>query len=250
MDCERHIKDLLPDFYLGQLPPDEAGEVRRHLAEHGACREALEEVAGVLDLMPYAVPPTRPPEDLKQRALGRALAESQPPAPEGTPPPPRERRRPARVLAALMAAAALLLVAFAGFSYLSLERENDELRAEVENLRRGAGDDGDLAVLAVDGTGRAPEARGTAVLDASEGALALDVYNMPAPPEGHSYRAWLLEPGGEKVALGKMKTNDRGDGRMSGRVQVPLAPFDTVQVTLEPQNNNGLSGPVLLEGKL
>lgn len=252
MDCDGRIKDLLPDFYLGQLPPDEAEEVRLHLAEHRPCREALEEVAEVLDLMPYAAPPAQPPAGLKQQTLSRALAESPPPAAGSPPPPPRERggRRPSRVLAALAAAAALLVVAFMGFSYLTLEQENDELRAEVEQLQQEVRGTEGLVVLAVDGTGRAPEARGTAVLDASEGALALDVYNMPAPPEGHSYQAWLLEPGGGTVALGEMETNGRGDGRMAGRIQGPLSPYDTVQVTLEPEGDEGMSGPVLLEGRL
>ena len=105
-------------------------------------------------------------------------------------------------------------------------------------------------VLAVEPTERAPGARGTAVLDVSEGSLALDVYNLPAPPKGHSYEAWLLEPDGEATALGEMETDGRGDGRMAGSISGPLTPYDTVQVTLEPEDTESRSGPVLLEGKL
>jgi anti-sigma factor RsiW len=256
MDCDGRIRDSLPDFYLGQLPPDEAEEVRRHLAEHAACREALEEVAEVMDLMPYAAPATPLPAGLKERTLSRVLAE-EPPAPANpsatppeSPPPAREGRRPPRFLAPLAAAAALLILSLVGLSYVSLERENDQLQAEVRQLQEEAGAGGDLAVLAVEGTGRAPDARGTAVIDASEGALALDVYNLPAPPEGHSYQAWLLEPGGGTVALGEMETNGRGDGRMTGTVDGSLASYDAVQVTLEPVGSEDLSGPVLMEATL
>ena len=254
MDCEGRIKDLLPDFYLGQLPPDEAEEVRRHLDEHPACRDALEEVAEVLNLMPLAVPPAHPPPGLKERAIARALTSSDEREPRGEPrgrptrvPQGPERRR-SRLLVAL--AAAVLLVSLpVGLFYLSLERENDRLQAEVRGLRQEVGE-GELVVLAVEGTERAPEARGTAVLDASEGALALDVYNLPAPPEGHSYQAWLLDPAGEDVALGEMETGGRGDGRMSGEVPGRLGSDDAVQVTLEPEGSGDLSGPVLMEASL
>lgn len=255
MDCEGRIKDLLPDFYLGQLPPDEAEEVRRHLEEHPACRDALEEVAEVLDLMPLAVPPAGPPPGLKERAIARALApniEQEPPGePRGRPnrAPGGPTRVRSRVLAVLAAAAVLLACLPVGLSYISLERENDRLQAEVRGLRQGEGG-GELVVLAVEGTGRAPEARGTAVLDASEGALALDVYNLPAPPEGHSYQAWLLDPAGETVSLGEMETGERGDGRMTGEVSGPLGSYDAVQVTLEPEGSGDLSGPVLMEASL
>lgn len=205
----------------------------------------------MLDLMPYSVPPAHPPAGLKERALSRALAEDPEPSPAERPPEPRsEGRRLSRLLAPLAAAAAVLILALVGFSYLSLERENDRLQADVDTLREEVGANDNLVVLAVEATDRAPGARGTAVLDVSEGSLALDVYNLPTPPEGHSYEAWLLEPDGGAVALGEMETDRRGDGRMAGSITGPLTSYDTVQVTLEREDSKSRSGPVLLEGKL
>ena len=71
MECDGRIKDLFPDYHLGQLSLEEAEEVRRHLAEHASCREALEQVAEVFDLMPFAVPVSAPPPALKARVLAR-----------------------------------------------------------------------------------------------------------------------------------------------------------------------------------
>src|SRR5918999_215948 len=133
MECSEHIKTLLPDYRLGHLPPEEAEMVSLHLAEHAECQEELEEVARVLDLVPFSV----------QHAV-------------------------------LLGAAAVVLVALLGlgWTYLSLQRENERLQAEVSQLQEDVRGQSDLLVVAVDGTGRAPEARGTAVVDPVEGALA------------------------------------------------------------------------------
>jgi hypothetical protein len=76
------------------------------------------------------------------------------------------------------------------------------------------------------------------------------VYNLPAPPQGHSYRAWLVEAGGGEVALGPMETNERGDGRMTGSIPEPVTGYDLVQITTEPLGGEERSGPVYMEAKL
>jgi anti-sigma factor RsiW len=252
MECSEHIKTLLPDYHLGHLPPEEAEMVSLHLAEHAECREELEEVARVLDLVPFSVQPAVLPPALKNRTLSRALAQESPPA--GVRELPSREGGGARrgVNTVLLGAAAVVLVALLGlgWTYLSLQRENERLQAEVSQLQEDVRGQSDLLVVAVDGTGRAPEARGTAVVDPVEGALALDVYNLPAPPQGHSYRAWLVEAGGGEVALGPMETNERGDGRMTGSIPEPVTGYDLVQITTEPLGGEERSGPVYMEAKL
>jgi anti-sigma-K factor RskA len=256
MECDGRIKDLLPDYHLGQLSLEETEEVRRHLADHASCREALEEVAEVLDLMPFAVPASAPPPSLKARVLARVsepeVLEPEAPEPERAPQPVVPARtgggRWRIVLPAAAGAILVFLTVFAWAAYLGSEQENVRLRAENQRLERQSGSG--LVVVAVEGTGRAPEARGTAVLDPADGTVALDVYNLPATPEGHSYRAWLVAPGGEAYSLGTMKTNDRGDGRMAGRLPKAPTPYETVQVTTEPIGATERAGPVYLESGL
>ena len=253
MECDGHIKDLLPDYHLGQLPLEEAEEVRRHLAEHAACRDALEEVAEVLDLMPFAVPPATPPTTLRERIVTSASGLEAPrPVAEELEERPASRWREVRwrTLLPLTAAAAVLifLSVFAWSAYLGAERENERLRAEVERLQVESG--GDLVVVNVESTGQAPEARGTAVLDPTDGAVALDVYNLPSPPEGHSYRVWLLGTDQESYSLGTMETDGRGDGRMSGRLPEGPGPYGALQVTTEPVGAEERAGPVYLHGSL
>ena len=42
MACNERIHSMLSDYHLGLLSPEEAEEVRRHLAECADCREELE----------------------------------------------------------------------------------------------------------------------------------------------------------------------------------------------------------------
>lgn len=260
MACSERIKDLLPDYYLGQLPPEEAEEVRRHLTEHAACREALDEVAQVLDLMPFAIHETEPPAGLKERVMERALEESSRQEPAIRPPRrvaqhPAARRglgwRGAGLLAA--AAAMLVLLVGLGWAYVDLQQDNRRLQAEVQELQQDSGENSPpqegLVAVAAQGTGRAPEARGTAVVDPVGGRLALDVYNLPEPPAGHAYRAWLVS-GDEALSLGPMELNERGDGRMTGAVTEPLGRYEALRLTVEPVDAESMSGPVYLEASL
>lgn len=266
MECNERIRDLLPDYYLGQLPPEETEEVRRHLTEHAACRDALEEVARVLDLMPFAVHETEPPPGLKERVMTRALEgngrpvateeSSQQAVPQATPRPSSRRVRGRSDRGwrgvSLLAAAAAILVALVGltWAYVDLQQDNRRLQAEVQELQDGGQQQEGLLAVAAQGTGRAPEARGTAVVDPVDGRLALDVYNLPEPPTGHSYRAWLVGSEGEALSLGPMELNERGDGRMTGGVTEPLSRYESLQLTVEPEDAESMSGPVYLEASL
>lgn len=249
MECDGRIKVLLPDYYLGQLSPEEADEVRRHLAEHAACRDALDEVAEVLDLMPFAAPAAAPPAALKGSVLARASGQETAPRPVARQAAPQRGWRWQTALPVAAAAAVLIFLSvFAWAGYLGAQRENERLRAEIQRLEVGSG--AGLVVVGVEGTRLAPEARGTAVLDPADGTVALDVYNLPAAPVGHSYRAWLVAPEGDTYPLGTMETDDRGDGRMSGRLPQDPAPYDTVQVTTEPVGADERAGPVYLSASL
>ncbi|MGF1473451.1 MAG: anti-sigma factor domain-containing protein [Rubrobacteraceae bacterium] len=262
MECNERIKDLLPDYHLGQLSPEESEEVRLHLAEHESCRKEFEEVAEVLDLVPFAYQTAEPPPGLKERVMAEVLSE--PEAPEASSPaldrpePVSVRERPASTrrglvpLALPLAAAAAVLIAFVGllWAYVDLRQDNQQLRAEVQELQDSVRSQGELLAVAAEGTGRAPEARGTAVVDPGTGALALDVYNLPAAPTDHAYHAWLVSSTGDAVSLGLMEIGDQGYGQMTGGVSEPLEQFDSVQLTIEPIGAESMSGPVYLEASL
>ena len=199
MECSEHIKALLPDYHLGHLPPEEAEMVSLHPAEHAECREELEEVARVLDLVPFSVQPAVLPPALKNRTLSRALAQESPPA--GVRELPSREGGGARrgFNTVLLGAAAVVLVALLGlgWTYLSLQRENERLQAEVSQLQEDVRGQSDLLVVAVDGTGRAPEARGTAVWTRRRGRSRSTCTTCPRRRRGiRTAPGWSRRAGG------------------------------------------------------
>lgn len=257
MDCDR-IKDLLPDYHLGHLSPEEEAEVRRHLAEHPECRETLAEVSEVLDLIPASVPPVTPPPELKSRILARIEKEEAPeslasrerrPSAVGASTGERRGRRLALLLASGLGVALLALFALT-FAYVGLDRENEALRSEVAELQNESGGSGELQVLTAGGTDLAPEARGTVVADPANGSMALAVYGLPDLPPESDYYVWLIESGGEPVSLGKMSVDENGEGRMTGEMQGPANAYGELEITSQPEDSETHSGEVFLQASL
>jgi hypothetical protein len=74
MKCAE-IHPNLAAFALGGLEPEEAAEVRRHLASCPGCQKELEEIETVRHSLEAAPPPAAPPVYLKDEILSRVRAE-------------------------------------------------------------------------------------------------------------------------------------------------------------------------------
>lgn len=74
MKCAE-IHSNLAAFVLGGLEPEEAAEVRRHLASCSGCRRELQELQKVNRALEAAPPPADPPSRLKDEVLSRVRAE-------------------------------------------------------------------------------------------------------------------------------------------------------------------------------
>ena len=255
MACNERIESLLPDYHLDQLSEIEAEEVRRALAESAECRERLEEIGELLDLVPFAAPQAVPPDDLKGRVLSRVASATPDPARRLPPPVRQEERRDSRLVGlAPYLAAAVMFASLIGLAlaYWDLRENNRELQAQVQRLESGVGQPGageGLSVVPIEGTGDAREATGTVVVSPATGNLALDAYNLPTPPTGHSYHAWLVGPDGD-ASLGEMELESGSEARMAGEAPGSLASYEALEVTVEPIGESGKTGPVYLRSEL
>ena len=76
MRCAQ-IHPNLAAFVLGGLEPEEAAEVRRHLASCPSCRNELEELQKVNHALEAAPPPADPPSHLKEEILSQVRTEAE-----------------------------------------------------------------------------------------------------------------------------------------------------------------------------
>lgn len=162
------ISDLLVAYALDALEPEDIERVHALLQERPALRAELAELQAVVEQLPYGLPESPPPADLRQRALDRALGR--------TIPPPRPRPTPwwqwilrSGGLVAILAM--LLLIVFVQLlntqAQLSLaQAELAAARSEVQQVAEALARPVAVAELAGDG------GRGTALVS-PEGRLLL-----------------------------------------------------------------------------
>lgn len=215
-----HPTDDLAAYALGTLDVSERGPVEQHLADCPACGA---EVAAFAETA-WTIAETaslEPPAGLRESIVARATRDARPLA------PPLEvsalgrligvLRRP-MPLAVPLALAVLLVVSVAGFA--GARRDADGYAAAL------AGVAGAHVVPLV---GSETALRGSLVRPAS-GAPAYLILDLPAPPAGKIWEAWVLN--GEKpIAAGI--GGGRG-GVTTLLLTAPLGAGDGVAVTLEP----------------
>ncbi|HET7573864.1 MAG TPA: anti-sigma factor [Solirubrobacterales bacterium] len=212
-------RDDVAAYALGALPPAEAAELERHLADCERCREQLRWLEPAVDTLPEGVERREPPPALRERLMAevRADAASQAGrARRGETTGWISRLRAGELgwkPAAALAAAALALVALAGY--------------EV-----GGGGDSGPATTTVS-AGQAPGVVATVVSEGDSGTLRLA--NVEALPQGKVLEAWV-ERDGRVEAVPALFAPDR-----TGRASTTIADMDgveTVMVTEEPQGGS------------
>jgi Putative zinc-finger len=117
-DCA-DVRDLLPELALGQLTPEDARLVERHVRSCPGCRKELAELEEGAASIALSLRPVDAPSALEHRVLERvALASGRRVAPQAH----RRLRRQARRLTGVTVAAAVLAAASAGWAVA--ERHN------------------------------------------------------------------------------------------------------------------------------
>jgi anti-sigma-K factor RskA len=128
----------------------------------------------------------------------------------------------------LAAAAVLALVAVGMFAWnASLQEENQALQGELQGQR----------TYALEGTGAAQEVRGEVVrLGDERGVLVAE--DLPSPPEGETYEAWIFRDDIPEPA-GLFEPNETGNA--AAPIEGSIEGADAVAVTVEP--SGGSSSP-------
>ncbi|HUQ17307.1 MAG TPA: anti-sigma factor [Candidatus Saccharimonadales bacterium] len=215
-----HPSDDLAAYALGVLDAPERESVERHVSECQACRD---EVAAFAETA-WSIAQTAAldtPSGLRESIVARATRDSRPLA------APRSvsifdrligaLRRPIPV-AVPLAIALLLVGSLAGLA--GARRDADDYAKALSGVA-GA------HVVPLSGTETA--LRGSVVVPAS-GAPAYLILDLPAPPSGKVWEAWILN-GERPIAAG---IADRRSGVTTVLLTAPLGTGNGVAVTLEP----------------
>jgi anti-sigma-K factor RskA len=234
MSDERHdpgrerFDDLKEAYSLGALSEEERREVEDYLGEHPELRAEVDHLESVANLLALA-PQEYEPSPKLRRDLLNSISSSSP----GTTPTadPSTRQTGLRRLfgpGGLAAAAALALVTIGMFAWnASLQEENQTLQGELEGQQ----------TYALQSTGAAQEMRGEVVLLGDERAV-LVAEDLPSPPEGETYQAWILREDVPEPA-GLFEPNDTGAA--AAPIEGSIEGANAVAVTVEP--SGGSSSP-------
>jgi anti-sigma-K factor RskA len=234
MSDERHdpgrerFDDLKEAYSLGALSEEERREVEDYLGEHPELRAEVDHLESVANLLALA-PQEYEPSPKLRRDLLNSISSSSP----GTTPTadPSTRQTGLRRLfgpGGLAAAAALALVTIGMFAWnASLQEENQTLQGELEGQQ----------TYALQSTGAAQEMRGEVVRLGDERAV-LVAEDLPSPPEGETYQAWILREDVPEPA-GLFEPNDTGAA--AAPIEGSIEGANAVAVTVEP--SGGSSSP-------
>ncbi|MGH7904149.1 MAG: anti-sigma factor [Candidatus Dormibacteraceae bacterium] len=233
------IESSIAAYVLAAAEPEEADEVRRHLASCASCRRLAARLQSAATVLPLSAGEVAPPPRLKQRILAAAAeSRTRPAATTATAPAPapapalgpgdvgagqrRVIRLPLPRFGALQAAVAMLVVAVLGLAgwngYLTL------------HLGPG-GHPAAVAHFALAGSQGLTGAQATVIDFRPDKVALVQFQSLPQPAPGKVYQLWLIPPGGAPVSAGVFLPETNGSGVVV--VSRDLAGYRTMAVTVE-----------------
>lgn len=264
---EEH-EELGAGFALGALDAADAARLRELLAVCPGCQVRAPEYLSVAALLPDALDPVEASPSLRDRVLAAARDSSNEGRATSVQRETRlvsgEARRPMRRWTwALPLAALFAIVVGMGAWNLRLQEQLAEQREQIARQQEQAARQAEavetqnaaLEALAAGGrqwplagTGRVPGATGVLVEDPAGRPPILVVANMPDPPAGRTYQAWVIA-GGSPSDAGLLDPT-AGDRRIL-RLTRPLDGGDTVALTVEPTGGSPApTGPIVMAARL
>lgn len=254
-ECDT-LQPWLAAYALGEAEAEPAA--LEHLAACAQCRRDLREYHAVAGLLPYAAPERDPSPALRERLISAvqqaARTEAQPGtgAQPGAPQPARARRAWPQLSRAGWAAYAFaaLVVVLLGWN-ISLQNRLAAQTAQVSANRQSWQvmisllNDTSLRWYNVSGA----EAQGHFWLSPQAQAACLVAQRLPQLPTGQTYQVWLLH--GDEAINGGTFDARNGNGWVLVQASEPLASYQSIFVTIEPDGGSAApGGPRVLGGNL
>ena len=241
----------LAAFVLDGLEPEEAAEIRRHLASCPRCQDEVRELRKVNRALEAAPPPADPPSYLKEGILSRVRAErlsvSDKEEPQGSSFEDRtgssrtSRFNRLKDLRVVLPSAAAAIVAFVTLGvFLGFLREEPPVATIqlVPTPREAAGLEGYWGVAEI-----RPQPSGNQQVE-------LKLNNFEEPKPNSYYELWFVS-GEKRISAGSFTSVGEGETRVLLNVAPEARNYRTVLITEEHVDERPTSGEeVALKGKV
>jgi anti-sigma-K factor RskA len=243
------IHPNLAAFVLDGLEPEEAAEIRRHLASCPRCQDEVRELRKVNRALEAAPPPADPPSYLKDGILSRVRAERlsvSDEEPQGSSFEDRtgssrtSRFNRLKDLRVVLPSAAAAIVAFVALGvFLGFLREEPPVATIqlVPTPREAAGLEGYWGVAEI-----RPQPSGNQQVE-------LKLNNFEEPKANSYYELWFVS-GAKRISAGSFTSVGEGETRVLLNVAPEARNYRTVLITEEHVDEGPTSGEeVALKGK-
>jgi len=244
------IHPNLAAFVLDGLEPEEAAEIRRHLASCPRCQDEARELRKVNRALEAAPPPADPPSYLKDGILSRVRAErlsvSDKEEPQGSSFEDRtgssrtSRFNRLKDLRVVLPSAAAVIVAFVALGvFLGFLREEPPVATIqlVPTPREAVGLEGYWGVAEI-----RPQPSGNQQVE-------LKLNNFEEPKPNSYYELWFVS-GAKRISAGSFTSVGEGETRVLLNVAPEARNYRTVLITEEHVDEHPTSGEeVALKGK-
>lgn len=233
---DNKLCDLVLEVLSGTCNDAERLAFERHLSGCEACQAEMEELRIVWEAIPIDMEQLEPPADLKQQVMDAVMAVEARQAPPGHNGIRRSKRRARSYLAATSAALFILLAASL-LGNVWLYEEKSKLPLPIDQaLDLPAAEIKQMVLL--ESVAQQGKSSGVVCVVGSGQNTQFVVYLFGAAKTAgeESYQVWLVKDGARKSAGTMRVDNDRGVAVLA----VPLASeklsFDSIGITLEPDD--------------
>jgi anti-sigma-K factor RskA len=239
MTCEE-FEELSGAYVLNSVTVAERQVAEAHLATCVKCTHLLQELRGVVTLLPLSVPQVNPSPALKERILAALRQESMRTNRQTT----RLGRRQRWSLRVLAAAAVFMFCLLGGMTAwnVSLHAQAASLQQQLTNVSSHRLST--VVTYTVKGTAGVKGATGQLFYFAQQNITVLIIYGLPQPQGVHVYQGWLLRLNGTNIigvtSIGLLNV-EHGSASLSFPGNV--TGYDAAAISIEPGPTATISAP-------
>ncbi len=228
---QKQVCDMCLDYISGVCSDEDKRAFERHLPDCADCRAEIDELRFVWEAFPGSMERIEPPKDLKKQVMDAALAA------DGDWKPASRRSEAKRWIArAAVSAAALIFIAGSIWNYglyrdrtaapLPLEQALDIPAAQIERLVSLKPENAESArtygVACIVNNGQSRQ-------------FIVYVFGAQATVDSQAYQVWLVQDG-QRRSAGTFRVDEKGIGVLALPIASSSLAFDTIGITLEPDD--------------